>query len=218
MPVPASPSAKPVIFDLDGVLVDTERTWLDVRRELTAAHGGTWHDGANSDMQGLSTAEWTRYMADDLGVELAEDEIYTRVTEELERRYRAEPPFLPGAVDTVRALAAEGRTLAVASSSPQSIIDGLLDAGGIAGCFAVALSSEAVERGKPSPDVYLAAAERIGADPAACIAVEDSTNGLRAAAAAGMEVLAVPNQHDPPAPEALALAARVAVSLPELFR
>jgi HAD superfamily hydrolase (TIGR01509 family) len=211
------PRAKPIVFDLDGVLVDTERVWLDVRRELTEANGGTWHDAANSAMQGWSTDEWTRYMAEDLGVRLTPDEIYERVTRELDRRYRAEPPFLPGALETVRALHAEGRTLAVASSSPQAIIDALLEAGDVADRFAAVVSSEAVERGKPSPDVYLEAARRLGADPAGCVAVEDSTNGLRAAAAAGMEVLALPNVHDPPDPEALALATRVASSLPDLF-
>jgi HAD superfamily hydrolase (TIGR01509 family) len=199
------------------VLVDTELTWGEVRRDLALDHGGRWHDAANSDMQGLSTAEWAAYMTDELGVGLEGAAVAELVTAELDRRYRAAPPFLPGALETVRALAAAGRPLGLASSSPRAIIDTLLEAGGIAGCFSAVVSSEEVARGKPFPDVYLEAAARLGADPASCIAVEDSTNGLRAAAAAGMEVLAVPNPHDPPAPDALALATRVAASLPALF-
>ena len=208
---------RPIVFDMDGVLVDTEQAWHDVRRDLSAEHGGTWHARANGDMQGLSTAEWTGYMVRELGVQLSADEIARRVTAELDRRYHATPPFLPGAIDTVRRLADAGRALAVASSSPRTIIDALLDAGKITAAFAVVLSSEEVPRGKPSPDVYLEAARRLGVEPSACLAVEDSSNGLRAAAAAGMEVLAIPNPHEPAEPEALALAARVAASLPELF-
>ena len=208
---------QPIVFDMDGVLVDTEQAWHDVRRDLTAEHGGTWHARANGDMQGLSTAEWTEYMVRDLGVALDAGEIARRVTAELDRRYHAEPPFLPGAIDTVRRLAASGRRLAVASSSPRTIIDALLDAGGITESFAVVLSSEEVERGKPSPDVYLEAARRLGVEASACLAVEDSSNGLRAAAAAGMEVYAIPNPHEPPDAEALALATRIGGGLPELF-
>jgi HAD superfamily hydrolase (TIGR01509 family) len=199
------------------VLVDTELTWGEVRRDLALAHGGRWPAHANSDMQGLSTAEWAAYMTDELGVGLERATTAALVTRELQCRYRAAPPFLAGAIETVRALAAAGRPLGLASSSPRTIIDTLLASGDVAGCFAAVVSSEEVDRGKPFPDVYLEAAARLGADPASCIAVEDSTNGLRAAAAAGMEVLAIPNPHDPPAPDALALATRVAASLPALF-
>ena len=207
----------PVVFDFDGVLVDTERTWGEVRRDVTEANGGRWHERANSDMQGLSTQEWAAYMVDSLGVELAPEAIVEAVIAELERRHADRPPFLPGAVETVRRLAREGRPLAVASSSPRTIIEALLGAAGIAGCFGAVVSSEEVPRGKPSPDVYLEAARLLGVAPEACVAVEDSTNGLRAAHAAGMTVLAIPNPHDPPAPEAVALAERVGDSLPALF-
>jgi HAD superfamily hydrolase (TIGR01509 family) len=207
----------PVVFDLDGVLVDTEQAWDEVRRDIALAHGGTWPAGANAHMQGLSTPEWVAYMAEELGVRLGREALEHQVTAGLERRYAARPPFLPGAIETVRRLAAEGRRLAVASSSPRAIIDTLLEAGGIARCFEVVIASDEVARGKPFPDVYLEAARRLGVEPTECVAVEDSTNGLRAAATAGMEVLALPNRHVPPSDDAIALAAGVGASLPELF-
>lgn len=207
----------PVVFDLDGVLVDTELIWGEVRRELALAHGGRWHERANSDMQGLSTAEWTAYMARSLGVRLAPEAIAARVTEAMLRRYAAAPPFLPGARETVLRLARAGRPLGLASSSPRALIDALLDAGELAGALAAVVASEEVPRGKPAPDVYLEAARRLEVEPSTCTAVEDSTNGLLAAHAAGMRVLAVPNPHDPPSAQALALAERVAPSVAELF-
>ncbi len=206
-----------VVFDFDGVLVETETVWEEVRREVALAGGGRWNDGANSAMQGLSTREWAELMCRDLGVRWSAPEVIARVIGELERRVGSDPPFLPGAQATVRRLARSGRTLGLASSSPRSLLDTMLEAGGIRACFAAIVSSEDVPRGKPSPDVYLAAAERLGLMPAECLAIEDSTNGLRAAAAAGMEVWAVPNPHDPPEPEALALASRSAGSVRELF-
>ncbi len=208
---------KPVVFDFDGVLVDTEPIWGEVRRDVTLEHGGTWAADANSRMQGLSTAEWTAFMHAELGASPGPEEIAREVIATLERRLLADPPFFPGAPETVRALAAAGRTLAVASSSPRRLLDALLSAGGIRSCFSAVVSSEEVARGKPSPDVYLEAARMLGVAPGACLAVEDSTNGLLAAVAAGMEVWAVPNPHDPPSEKALAGASRVGASVAELF-
>lgn len=205
------------MFDFDGVLVDTERTWAQVRREFALAHGGTWYDGASSDMQGLSTAEWAGFMAQRLGVPLTPREISRGVIAELQERFTASPPFAPGAQEVVRRLAQAGHALAVASSSPMQLLDAMLTGGGIRECFAAVVSSEEVPKGKPSPDVYLEAARRLAIAPADCVAVEDSSNGLRAAAAAGMEVLAIPNPHDPPSDDALALASRVLGSIADLL-
>ncbi len=206
-----------VAFDFDGVLVETEEVWGEVRRDFTIAHVGSWDPRAKSQMQGLSTAEWSSFMADRLGIPLDPEQIAAGVIAELARRFAAAPPFMPGAIETVQRLATEGRRLAVASSSPRSLLDSLLAAGGVADCFAAVVSSEEVARGKPSPDVYLEAARMLGVRPAECIAVEDSTNGMLAAAAAGMEVWAVPNRHDPPSRAAMRTTRRSAGSVAELF-
>ena len=200
-----------VVFDLDGVLVDSERVWDEVRQRLVADRGGSWPAEATTALQGMSTPEWAAYLAGLVGggdpAELAR-----QVVAAMADRYREHVPLLPGAVDAVRALA--GRwPLAVASSSPPELIRVVLAAAGVADRFRVTVSSEEVARGKPAPDVYLAAAERLGVDPAACVAVEDSANGLRSAAAAGMTVVAVPNPHFPPPADALALA-RATVETP----
>ena len=210
-----------VVFDLDGVIVESERIWDDARRELVARTGGTWKDGATRAMMGMSSPEWTRYLHDELGVPLPVEEIGPAVVAEMERRYRERLPLIPGAVEAVRALAAEW-PLGLASSSNRPIIDLVLAEAGIADAFAATVSSEEVARGKPAPDVYLEAARRLGVDPAACVAIEDSTNGIRAAAAAGMTVIATPNAELPPAQDALDLAAEVVdgpgAITPELVR
>ncbi|MET8986762.1 HAD family phosphatase [Nonomuraea wenchangensis] len=199
------------MFDLDGVLVDSEPVWEEVRRAFVAEHGGTWQPDTQSRLMGMSTGEWAAYLHE-LGVRLTPDEIARGVVDQMAARYRDEVPLMPGAVETVRRLAA-GRVLGLASSSPRRLIDVVLDAAGLTDCFAATVSTEEVERGKPAPDGYLEAARRMGVDPGGCVAVEDSSNGLRSAHAAGMRVIAVPHPRYPPAPDALALAWRV---LPDL--
>ncbi len=200
-----------IVFDLDGVLVDSERVWDSVRQRLVADGGGRWPADATTAMQGMSTPEWAAYLAG-LVPGGSPGELAEQVVGAMAERYREHVPLLPGAVDAVRALA--GRwPLAVASSSPPELIAVVLAAAGVADRFRVTVSSEEVARGKPAPDVYLAAAGRLGVDPATCVAIEDSANGLRSAAAAGMTVVAVPNPHFPPPADALALA-RVAVATP----
>ena len=195
-----------IVFDLDGVLVDSEQVWDEVRRALVADRGGRWQDEATTAMQGMSTPEWSAYLAGTLGARGTAEELAAAVVAAMAERYRAAVPLLPGAVDAVTALAARW-PLAVASSSPPELIRAVLAAAGVADRFRAVVSSEEVPRGKPAPDVYLAAADRLGVEPARCVAVEDSANGLRSAAAAGMTVLAVPNPHYPPPADALALAA-----------
>ena len=204
-----------VVFDLDGVLVDSEHVWDEVREQLAREHRGSWHNGAQADMMGMSSTEWSWYMHDVIGLAESPQEINDEVVRLMLERYRDSLPLIDGAVDAVRRLAA-AFTLGVASSSNRPLIDAVLEGAGIAECFAVVVSSEEVARGKPAPDVYLEAARRLGHEPAQCAAVEDSSNGLRAAHAAGMRVLAFPNAHYPPAPDALALADVVLTSLAEL--
>ncbi|MGW5154319.1 HAD family hydrolase [Nonomuraea wenchangensis] len=202
------------MFDLDGVLVDSEPVWEEVRRAFVAEHGGTWQPDTQSRLMGMSTGEWAAYLHE-LGVRLPPDEIARGVVDRMAARYRDEVPLMPGAVQTVRRLAAE-RVLGLASSSPRRLIDVVLDAAGLTDCFAATVSTEEVERGKPAPDGYLEAARRMGVDPGGCVAVEDSSNGLRSAHAAGMRVIAVPHPRYPPAPDALALAWRVMPDLAAL--
>jgi HAD superfamily hydrolase (TIGR01509 family) len=204
-----------VIFDLDGVLVDSETVWNDARRELTEAGGGSWRDDAQRAMMGLSSVEWSRYMREELGVQMSAEAISATVVERVERLYRERLPLLPGAREAVTSLASRW-PLAIASSANRSIIALVLELAGLADCFQAAVSSEEVDRGKPAPDVYLEAARRIGRDPASCAAVEDSANGLRAAAAAGMRVIAIPNLAFPPDAEAVGRADVVLTSIERL--
>jgi HAD superfamily hydrolase (TIGR01509 family) len=200
----AGPDA--VVLDLDGVLVDSEEAWDGARRALVAERGGEWKEGATEAMLGMSAPEWSAYVRDELGVDLPAEDIDADVVRRLLDGYREELPLLPGAVEAVRALA--GRwTLGLASSSNAPVIATVLERAGLDDAIAAWVSSEQVARGKPAPDVYLEAARRLGVDPERCVAVEDSSNGLRAAAAAGMAVVAVPMRAFPPAPDALALAA-----------
>lgn len=205
-----------VIFDLDGVLIDSEQAWAAAREQLVRERGGTWRAEATREMMGMSSPEWSRYMRDQLGVPMAPEQIAREVVRRLQERYRREgPPLLAGARDAVTTLASRW-PLGVASSANRPVIELVLGLAGLRECFEVSVSSEEVAHGKPAPDVYLEAARRIGVRPARCAAVEDSTNGLRAAAAARMLVVAVPNREFPPDREALALADVVSGSLSEL--
>lgn len=206
---------KAVVFDMDGVLIDSEPVWERVRRNFVATRGGRWRDDAQDRLMGMSTAEWSAYLSEDFGLRLAAPQVAELVIAAMAAEYRAHLPLLPGAVGAVRDLSARW-PLAVASSAPKSLIDAVLDASGLRPAFAAAVSSEEVARGKPAPDVYLEAAARLGVPPAACAAVEDSANGLRSAAAAGLAVIAVPRPEYPPAAGALDLARLVLDSLTEL--
>ena len=204
-----------VIFDLDGVILDSEQLWNQAKEQLVRGAGGTWRDDAPHTMMGMSAPEWSAYLHDELGVPLDPKAIDREVGTRMEELYRERLPLLPGAVEAVRALAVQW-PLGLASSSNREIIDLALQEAGVAEAFAATVSSEEVERGKPAPDVYLEAARRIGVRPATCVAVEDSSNGLRSAAAAEMTVIAVPNPHYPPDADALGLAAVVLGTLHEL--
>ena len=164
---------------------------------------------------GMSSSEWSRYMREELDVPMEPAEISAAVVEGLEAYYRHHVPLLPHAVETVRALA-ERWPLALASSANRPLIDLVLELTGMAGLFRATVSSEEVPRGKPEPDVYIEAARRLDVVPGRCAAVEDSTNGIRSARAAGMRVIAVPRPDFPPSAEALRLADTMLDSLREL--
>ena len=204
-----------VVFDLDGVIVDSEHVWDAAREALARERGGRWHEDAQQDMMGMSSVEWSRYMHDVIGLKDPPEEISAEVVRRLEAIYHEKLPLIDGATEAVARLA-ERWPLAVASSSNRPIIDLVLGLSGLDRFFRATVSSEEVPRGKPAPDVYLEAARRLGADPQRSAAVEDSRNGILSASAAGMRVVAIPNTRFPPDEEALAAADVVLYSIDDL--
>ncbi|MEA2503320.1 MAG: hypothetical protein QOG36_363 [Actinomycetota bacterium] len=203
------PNSRPVIasvvFDLDGVLVDSEGVWEEVRRAFVAEGGGRWMPDTQRRLMGMSTGEWARYLSQELGVRMAPNEVAQGVIERMNERYARDLPLIPGAVEAVGGMG-DRWPLGVASSSPPAIIHMVLERAGLADAFGAVASSDEVANGKPAPDVYLLAASRLGVDPTSSVAIEDSSNGLRSASAAGYRVVAIPQPAYPPDPEALALA------------
>ncbi len=204
-----------VVFDLDGVLLDSEQVWDAAREQLARERGGRWHENAQRDMMGMSSTEWSRYMHEVIGLPESPEEINREVVQRLEVIYRKRLPVILGAKEAVERLAA-AYSLGLASSSNRELIDLVLERLGVAHDFQATVSSEEVARGKPAPDVYLEAARRLGVDPARAAAVEDSENGILAAEAAGMRTIAIPNRHFPPGEDALGRADVVLRSLAEL--
>ncbi len=204
-----------VVFDLDGVIVDSEHVWNEARMRLAEERGGLWHAGAQRAMMGMSSTEWSRYMHEVIELPDPPEEISAEVVRRLSAIYREELPLIPGAVEAVRRLRARFR-LGLASSSNRELIDLVLDLAGIAECFEATVSSEEVARGKPAPNVYLEVARLLELPPEDCAAIEDSENGILSARRAGMRVVAVPNPRYPPGDAALAEADVVVRSPAEL--
>ena len=159
------------MFDLDGVLIDSERVWASAREQLVRERCGVWRSDAARAMMGMSSPEWSRYMHDELGVAMTPEQITREVVGRLERLYRERLPLMPGARDAVARLATRWR-LALASSADRAIIELVLERSEMRGLFAATVSSEEVARGKPAPDVYLEAARRTGTEPSRCAAVD----------------------------------------------
>jgi HAD superfamily hydrolase (TIGR01509 family) len=204
-----------VVFDLDGVLVDSEHVWDEVREQLAREGGGRWHDRAQADMMGMSSTEWSRYMHEVIGLRDAPEQINAEVVRRMRARYGEALPVIDGAVGAVKRLARAFR-LGLASSSNRALIDVVLAELGLERLFGATVSSEEVPRGKPAPDVYLEAARRLRIEAERSAAVEDSGNGILAAGAAGMRVIAIPNRRYPPPADVLAAADVVLDSLDDL--
>jgi HAD superfamily hydrolase (TIGR01509 family) len=191
-----------VIFDLDGVIVDSEIWWDEVRRDWARARGRSWSEADRAAVMGANSAQWARTMQRRMNVADPVDAIEAAIVDGVVERFRADgAPRIDGAVEAVRRVAAR-LPVAVASSAHRAVIDVALEATGLDDVFGVVVSSDEVHEGKPAPDVYLLAAERLGVRPGRCLVIEDSLNGVRAARAAGMTVALVPNQSVPPAPGA----------------
>jgi HAD superfamily hydrolase (TIGR01509 family) len=204
-----------VIFDLDGLLIDSESVWDEARREYVAEHAGRWREDATRAMMGMASIEWSRYVRDQLGVDRPPETISEEVAQRVSHLYREHLPLLPGAREAVQRLAARW-PLGLATSSNREVIDLVLELAGLASAFRATVSSEEVGRGKPAPDVYLEVARRLGMSAESCAAIEDSQNGILSASAAGMRVIAVPNSEFPPGAEAMEAAALVLDSLDQL--
>jgi HAD superfamily hydrolase (TIGR01509 family) len=204
-----------VLFDLDGVLIDSEPVWEEVRRGLVSELGGHWQPDTQKRLMGMSTAEWSRYLSVELGVGMPPDVVADEVIRRMGERYSQALPLLPGAVDAVWRLVRRW-CLGLASSSPTKLIEVVLGRAGLTECFEAAISTEDVAHGKPAPDVYVAVATQLEVPCDQCAAIEDSSNGLKAARAAGMRVIAIPRPDYPPEPEALAGADVVLHSLEQL--
>ncbi|MGK8524264.1 HAD family hydrolase [Nocardia asteroides] len=204
-----------VVFDMDGVLIDSEPVWELVRRGYVAERGGRWLPDTQRRLMGMSTGEWSAYLSGELGVDAPPETVGREVIERMAERYDDGVPLLPGAVEAVQRIS-EHWPLGLASSSPRALIDTVLGRTGLIEYFTVTFSTEEVDRGKPAPDVYTTVATFLRKRPADCAAVEDSSNGLRSAHAAGMRVIAAPRPEYPPASDALGLAFRVISDLDEL--
>ncbi len=204
-----------VIFDLDGVLLESEEVWDAAREELVRERGGRYDAEVQRAMMGMSSLEWSRYLHEVAGVPDEPEAINAEVMRRMLAAYGERLPLLPGAVEAVRRIG-ERVPLGLASSSNRVLIDHVLEAAGLAALFRATVSSEEVAQGKPAPDVYLEAARQLGVAPGRCAAVEDSHGGIRAAHAAGMRVVAIPNASYPPDDDALAHADVVLGSLAEL--
>lgn len=205
-----------VIFDLDGVIVDSEIWWHEERTAWAAARGLTWTEADTRALMGANTAGWARIMRERLGLAEADDRIIgDSIVARVAERYAEGAPVIDGAVETVRRIAARWPA-AIASSAHRLVIDAALASTGLGATISVVVSSDEVAHGKPAPDVYLEAARRLGVAPAECLVVEDSINGLRAGKAAGMTTVLVPNASVPPAPGAEAIADLVLHRLDDL--
>jgi len=204
-----------VIFDLDGLLLDSESAWDGGRKALVAEYGRGWPAGATEAMLGMSSPEWSAYVRDELGVPLEPQEISDRVVAHVLASYERRLPLLPGAEAAVARIAARW-PLGLASSSNKEVIERVMQTSAWGEVFRAWVSSEEVGHGKPAPDVFLEAARRLGVDPADAAGIEDSNNGILAARAAGLRVIAIPNHDFPPGDDALAAADAVLRSLDEL--
>ena len=205
-----------VVFDLDGVLVDTMIWWREVRTVFAAGLGRRWTAEDDAAMHGANTREWRAEMRRRLRLDVSEDDIENAVIGGLLKRYAmAGAPAIDGAVEAVRRLSRR-YSLAVASSAPRQVIEAALRGLGVRDLIGAVRSSDEAGAGKPAPDVFLLAAGELGVHPADCLVVEDSLNGVLAARAAGMRVVLIPDAKVPPATGAREAATYVLTSLREL--
>lgn len=181
-----------VVFDMEGVLVDSEGYWLAARQDFARARGRQWTLEDQRLAMGLNTLEWARVMQERLGLDMPLEAIAEETTAGVLARYAQRLPVLPGAPEAVR-LAASRYKVALASGSPPEVIRRVLQLMGLAEVFDAVVCGNDLPRGKPAPDIYLEAARQLGVEPPQAVGIEDSANGIRAVKAAGMRVIAIAN-------------------------
>lgn len=204
-----------IIFDMDGTLVDTERVSQAAWRTAARDFGITIPERILHAFVGCSIPDAMKMIDAEFGDPDFTVRLFDRRHEIFDATWERELALKPGAAEAVAAARETGASVALATSSVRERAIASMERFGLMGLFDAAVFDEDIEHHKPAPDVYLVTAERLGADPARCVAVEDSFNGVRSGAAAGMRVLMVPDYNDP-TPEVRALCAEVLPSLLEL--
>ena len=195
-----------VVFDMDGLLIDTEPLWFRARSELFQAYGLTWTEADQVKCMGVSTAAWTELMADRLDGRLAPAEITADIVNRMVAYYQAgEVELLPGAQAALE-LCRSNYPVGLASGSHKRLLAAAVEGMQWQSFFDEILSSDDCATGKPAPDVYLEVMRRLGVQPAETAVIEDATSGILAGYAAGARVIAVPNRHLPPPDEVLSKA------------
>ena len=206
-----------VIFDMDGLLVDSEPAWNRARVELLAQHGKTWTEADQLAQAGVHTDVWVSALYEKLGGQLGREQVFEEIVGRMAGYYEGgEVPILPGAEEALSACAGRYR-VGLASGSPARLIEACLHGAGWGGFFEGLISSDEVDHGKPAPDVYVELMRRMALDPAATAVIEDSGAGIRSGKAAGARVVAVPNPSTDPGPDVLSLADTRIASLTELM-
>jgi len=203
-----------IIFDMDGLLVDSEPCWEQARRNMAAEYGRDWTADDQRHVMGVSTATWANYMIERLGLKMTPQALIERIVSDMQAVYRRQIPFMPGAIQAVR-LAASHYPTGLASGSERRLIETVVNDAALLGQFQAVVCSDKLARGKPAPDIYLETARQLGLSPEACLCVEDSSNGILAGKAAGMKVIAVPDGRFQPNREVIRQADIVLKSLDE---
>jgi mannitol-1-/sugar-/sorbitol-6-/2-deoxyglucose-6-phosphatase len=185
-----------VIFDMDGLLIDTEPKWQELEREFARKYSLEVTPEMQKQTLGLRTNEMIRYWQQYIkGTVIDPAEQEREIDEYMRRYYISEARIMKGSRETVDFFRGKGIKTALASSSPMLLIDTFIDTFGFKECFDVCHSAESEEFGKPHPGVYLTTARKLNVPPAQCLAFEDSFNGLRSAKSAGMKAVAVPDEY-----------------------
>lgn len=203
-----------IIFDMDGLLIDSEPVWDKARGIMAAEAGIDWNTDDHKAVMGVSTHEWVSYMTARLKLDMSPESLEKHIVDQMVSLYEQQIPYFPGAVEAV-ALSADHYITGLASGSPRGLIDTVTGDKALKGKFNAIISGDQVENGKPSPDIYLAVTEMLGVAPSKCVCLEDSGNGILAGKNAGLKVIAVPDSRFSPSMEKLNQADVILASLSE---